>query len=153
MVYMNNQFTDAKPVGTYTKKELIDLEHKYRLLLKKDGFEDIEMWDNKPKQKRKRIKFIKGHIRWSHYINNGTSFAKKFEMNEQYFNIIGLYANHSSDVPEKYRAALIEYAITGNLVKAVQNVDNGTNYKSIHSYIHKNLPTMIEFVNDEFKYD
>ena len=62
---MSYNFTNCNPIGTLDTKELQELEHKYRLLLKQSGFQDVEAWDNSHRDKIKKVKFIKGHIRYA----------------------------------------------------------------------------------------
>ena len=44
-------FTDCKPIGEYTTRDIHILEQTYRIKLKKSGFEDIEKWQNIYKRK------------------------------------------------------------------------------------------------------
>jgi hypothetical protein len=168
-------FNDAKPVGNYTRKELIDLEHTWRLKLKQSGFSDIEKWDNKPNNKLKTIKFIKGHIRKSSYNNlrylvpstkkvditetkdkefDETLFWKGFELKAsetyEYFRILGLFAEHSpTNIKfEKYREILYVYAQCGNRSKAIQQVDPTIKDSAIEMYLLRNFKHMLKFVND-----
>lgn len=145
---------DAKPVGVLSAKELIALEHKYRLLLKKSGFQDVEMWDNKPNQKVKKIKFIKGHIRFKPEVNPKSKekwfFFKSLEIG-RYFHVIGLYAHHCTCIPDKYREILKDYSLTGNLALSIRNTKSNQHHESVLYYIKTNLSKMIDFVNKEFK--
>lgn len=141
-------FNDCKPVGSYTKKELIDLNHKYRLLLKKSGFEDIEKWDNNPHQKSKRLKFHKITVRYRGLSYK--AFEHKTNIRTQYFRAIGLYANHCSTVPTKYRAILQDYAITGNLAESVRNVNSGIKFGTVGDYLRYNMKNILKFVREEF---
>jgi len=142
---------NAQPVGTLATKELIQLEHKYRLLLKESGFQDIEAWDNRPLVKKKRVKFIKGHIR----LRQGTweDFAFKQYENKEFFRIIGLYAYHCKNLPQKYKIVLQDYSLTGNMVASINNTNSDLKVNSLGHYIKRNFIKMLEFVNVEFKDD
>lgn len=145
---------DAKPIGVYTKEEIVKLEHKYRLLLKKSGFQDIEMWSNYQNKKVKRIKFIKGHIRFNrnnHTKNVYKTFTDKSISIEHYINIVSLFAYHSPDVLNKFKDILQDYSLTGNLALSIRNTKSTQSHESVSYYIKKNLPKMIEFVNKEFR--
>lgn len=166
--------TDAKPVGMYTKKELIKLEHEWRLKLKANGFSDIEMWDNKPRVKKKRVKFIKGHIRMRRYekykghvttelcahsydksrvTSEILKFWKGFELNAQdtfnYFRVIGLYAHHAPYQVhlEKYRELLKYYALHGVRTESIEAIIPGVKTSAVDMYMFRNFPKMLEFVN------
>lgn len=166
---------DAKPVGKYTRKELIALEHKWRLKLKSAGFVDMEMWDNKPRKKVKRIRFIKGHIRMYRYrqyvehvtlsTNGETLRANHMIGNQQtikfwkgysqygreaaeYFRIVGIFAHHAPDnlLPSKYRKLLQVYATTGVCREAIRRVAPTIKPSAISKFITTNFPKMLEFV-------
>lgn len=164
--------TNSKPVGTYTKREILELEHKWRIKLKKSGFQDIEMWDNKPRKRIKKIKFIKGHIRRSSYnyyrfhAEKGPrdsqlirakeydemyfwrGFSIKAQETSEYFRIIGLYAHHApkNDMPEKYRKLLQVYATCGYRNEAIRKVAPKVKPSAIEMYLNRNFKRMIEFV-------
>jgi hypothetical protein len=169
--------TDSKPIGTYTKKQLIELEHKWRLKLKKSGFEDIEMWDNKPLRKTKRLQFIKGHIRRHRYnmyrhhipktLDSGLkktselkdrnydemAFWRGYQQNAdetfEYYRILGLYAHHcpKGEMPEKYRKLLQVYASCGYRNEAIRKVAPKVKPSAIEMYLMRNFHKMIEFVD------
>lgn len=139
--------TDAKPVGSYTPAQLIKLEQEWRIKLKKSGFSDYEMWDNKPHKNKKRIKFIKGHVRMHRY-GNMPNFYRRMEQTQEYYRIIGLYAFHcpEGEMPEKYRALLQEYVQHGYRSQAIKAVAPEIKNSAIEMYLIKNLHKMIDFV-------
>ncbi|MCW3101174.1 MAG: hypothetical protein JWL77_6792 [Chthonomonadaceae bacterium] len=166
--------TNSKPVGTYTKKELIALEHEWRLKLKASGFSDIEMWDNSPRKHVKKLKFIKGHIRKHRYdkytshitenvagigrISNDKykemrKFWKGYKLNAQdtyeYYRIIGLFSHHAPKtvLPEKYRKLLQYYATCGVCSEAIRKAAPTIKASAIEMYLKRNFKKMIEFVN------
>jgi len=141
-------FTDSKPIGKLSNKEIIELEHKYRLILKKSGFNDIEMWDNRPKAKKKKLNFIKGRIRFSNYKCKG-DMVRKYSQTEQYIRIISLYAYHCDSINPKYSKALQELSLAGSLRKAMEISGDTGKYtiQALSKYVRKNLTQMIEFVN------
>lgn len=139
---------DAKPVGTYSNKELIDLEHKYRLLLKKDGFKDIEIWDNQPKKKVKQLKFISGHVR---YRNRTVQrFNEIAGESLEYSRIIGLYAYHHPNVPDKYRLILQDYSLSGNMRQSIRNTKSLIQAQAVFKHLHTNMNKILEFYKKEF---
>src|SRR4051812_4095594 len=85
--------TDAKPVGSYTPAQMVKLEQEWRLKLKKSGFSDYEMWDNKPNKPKRRIRFIKSHVRVQRY-GSMSNFYLCMDQYQQYYRVIGLYAHH-----------------------------------------------------------
>ena len=148
-------FNDCKPLenSNLTSKQVIALEHKYRLLLKKSGFDDIEMWDNKPRGRIKRVKFIKGHIRLGGFSNTTLkdayiNFNTKSTNNFNYYRVIGLFAYNYDKIPDKYRNVLQDLSITGNLALSIRNTKSDQSHESLRAYIKKNLPEMIKFVRE-----
>ena len=103
-----------------------------------------------------RVKFIKGHIRRSIYPDN-YAFLTKLEGTEGFFRVMGLYAHHCKDIPERYRAILQDYSISGDIRASTKKINNGVPEKSVYSYlynhIYNRLPKLIEFVNKEFSND
>ena len=139
---------DAKPVGRLSKAELIKLEHEWRLKLKKSGFSDIEMWNNVPKQKRKKITFIKGHIRLSVY-KSYSNFKQQAAETLEYYRVIGLCAHHAPAITpgyEKYRELLKDYAQSGYIARSIRDICPGTKTRAVELYIMRNFPKMLEFV-------
>lgn len=161
---------DSKPVGRLTKKEVVELEHKWRLKLKRAGFDDIEMWDNKPRRSQKRVNFIKGHIRrhrynvYRHHVGKPLTrayehpefdevyFWRGFQQNAQetfeYYRVIGLYSYHApkNDLPEKYRKLLQVYATCGYRNEAIRKVAPDIKPSAIEMYLVRNFNRMLEFV-------
>lgn len=139
----------CNPIGIYTKQELIALEHEWRLKLKKSGFQDIEKWDNRPNKKVKRLRFIRGHVRYSDFKGLG-GFIRKSKNIGEYLRVIALYAHHapsSSSFPETYRKVMVEFANVGVLPLAIKNAGVTVVRRSVHAYIHRNLSKMLVFVH------
>lgn len=139
---------DSKPVGTYSTIEIIKLEQIWRLKLKKSGFSDYEMWDNRPRKKKKTIRFIKSHIRVQRY-GSMDNYYRYMHQVQNYFRIIGLYAHHcpKGQMPEKYRALLQDYVNHGYRSQSIRNVAPEIKNSAIEMYLMKNLSKMIEFVS------
>lgn len=140
---------DCKPLESLATKDLVQLEHKYRLLLKESGFDDIEAWDNHPKNETKQIKFIKGHLRY-----RGKSikdFSRDSLYKTEFFRIIGLYSHHFPKLPEKYRTILQDYSLTGNMSESIRRTQSEVNRNTLGHYIKAHLTEMITFVKDNFK--
>lgn len=138
---------DSKPIGTYTTVEKIKLEQEWRLKLKQSGFSDYELWDNKPRKKIKKIKFIKSHIR-VHRYGSMDNYYRYMSQVQDYFRIIGLYAHHCpvGEMPEKYRALLQDYVHHGYRTQSIRDVAPDIKNSAIEMYLQKNLHKMIEFV-------
>ena len=150
MKYCN---TDCKPLPTYTKKQIFELELEYNRKLKASGFQDIEKWSTS-KRKVKRLQFIRGHTRWFIYKTKRKFLELKNE-SFNYYRVLGLFANHAPTDPilEQYREIIKEYAMSGCLSKAVRKINPTINRKSVCTYINTNLKKMILFVNKEFGND
>lgn len=166
---------DTKPIGVYTKKEIIKLEHEWRLKLKSSGFSDIEMWDNKPKETSKRIKFIKGHIRKCTYqkysehvtlMDNGQKIYQSAGLNAEvvkfwkgyklhgtetfeYYRLIGLFAHHAPSelLPVKYKKLLQSYAAQGTYSEAIRTVAPKIKSSAVEMFVRRNIQKIITFVN------
>lgn len=141
--------TDAKPVGHYTPAQLIALEHKWRLKLKDSGFSDVEMWDNKPRHRVKRVKFIKGHIRLQRH-KTLKRFVEVAQEGFEYFRVIGLFAHHAPAgmLLEKYRLLLQDYATTGYRLRSIRDVAPEIKPSAIEMYLLDNFPKMLKFVRE-----
>jgi hypothetical protein len=142
---MSYNFTECKPLDKkYSKKELIKLEHEWRLKLKKSGFQDVEMWDNKPRIRKKRVIFIKGHIRWGDY-KTVRRFVQVYQDTEGYFSSLATYANHCPTVLEKYRAIIQEFAVTGKLKEAIQNHNPEVSPLNVWRYMYTHNRKILDF--------
>lgn len=140
--------TNCKPIGELSTAEQLKLEHKYRLLLKESGFQDIEAWDNRPKAKCKKVKFIKGHLR----LRGKTPdrFLEDSYSKMEFFRIIGIYSHHCTKVPVKYRAVLQDYSISGNMAQSIRDTKSTVTRNTLGHFIKRHLPNMIKFVKEEF---
>lgn len=140
-------FTDCIPIGTYSKQELIKLEHTYRLLLRKSGFLDIEQWDNSPKRKRKQVKFIRNSIRYRG--KTSLVYFTEAREKEEFFRIIGLYAYHANIADKRYKKVLQDYSLTGNLSLSVRNTGNCIRGDYVWRCIKRDFPAMLKFVLED----
>lgn len=136
--------TDCKPIGNISKDELIKLEHKYRLLLKKSGYSDIEEWENNHDTKIKVIRFIKGHVRYKG--KDATRYWSEAIEKSEFFRVIGLYANHCKEC--KYVETLKDYAMTGNMCESIRNTKSLRSQQTLSAYVINNFSKMLEFVNN-----
>lgn len=150
--------TNVKPSPVTSKSELIALEHQWRLQLKSSGFSDIEMWDNKPRRKVKRVKFIKGHIRLKRY-KGYANFKVKWSETADFYRVIGLYAHHAPLLRpkyEQYRELLKDYAESGYIIRSIRKVNPRIKSKAVEMYLVRHFHEMLAFVNkleQEEEYD
>lgn len=64
---------------------------------------------------------------------------------EQYYYVIGTYIQHAplQEYELKYRELLVEYSLTGNMIKQCKKY--GYNRNTLSSYISRNFKKMLEF--------
>ncbi len=136
------------PLPTYTTQQILDLEHEWRLKLKASGFQDVEMWSNKPESKVKKLKFIKGQVRM-YWYKTRENFWRDMKDKHNYYRVIGLYAHHApvTTVDAKYREILKELAVCGNRQHAIDRAAPHIKRSSFIMYLKRNLPKMLAFVN------